>query len=208
GHKSFGKVILNLFQSDFEKWHAFLQKLEDEKLLSENVQLFFTLFSSKEFVSVIALSNQWQRFFKDFVLKEKKIWTEGSKVLKTAEACLNSESVTPKVMLALLDILWTHVTLDDNDIKNTMERLTSNILLTLRSNVKHHPLWLQQFHHEVQNDHLWETLLRASLQGWLQRGPLDGTAGSGSHFHRNVLHEVKSQQQKMALDGDFWSKED
>ncbi|ETO01362.1 hypothetical protein RFI_36078, partial [Reticulomyxa filosa] len=228
GHKSFGKVILNLFQSDFEKWHAFLQKLEDEKLLSENVQLFFTLFSSKEFVSVIALSNQWQRFFEDFVLKEKKIWTEESKILKTVEVCLNSESVTPRVMPALLDILWTHVTFDDNDIKNTMERLTNNILLTFRSSVEHHPLWLQQFHHETQNAHLWETLLRASLREWLQHGPLDGTAGSASHFHRNVLQllsypdfyklprtyldlfisEVKSQQQKMALDGDFWSKED
>ncbi|ETN97390.1 hypothetical protein RFI_40139, partial [Reticulomyxa filosa] len=228
GHKSFSKVILNLFQSDFEKWHAFLQKLEDEKLLSENVQLFFTLFSSKEFVSVIALSNQWQRFFEDFVLKEKKIWTEESKILKTVEVCLNSESVTPRVMPALLDILWTHVTFDDNDIKNTMERLTNKILLTLQSNVEHHPLWLQQFHYETQNSHLWETLLRASLQGWLQRGSLDGTAGSTSHFHRNVLqllsypdfyklprtyldlfiNEVKSQQQKMALDGDFWNTED
>ncbi|ETO00354.1 hypothetical protein RFI_37093, partial [Reticulomyxa filosa] len=203
-HALFSKVILNLFRSDFEKWHTFLQKLENEKLLSENMQLFFTLFNSKEFMHVLALSSlseQWKHFFEDFVLKETKIWTEESKVLKTVE---------------------------DNDIKDTVKRLTNSILLKLQSNVEYHSLWLQQFRRTTKHDHLWEKLLQASLQGWLQHGFLDGTAESASHFHRNMLQllsypdfyklprtyldlfisEVKSQQQKMALDGDFWNTED
>ncbi|ETO34457.1 hypothetical protein RFI_02638, partial [Reticulomyxa filosa] len=109
-HALFSNVILNLFQSDFEKWHIFLQKLEDEKLLSENMQLFFTLFNSKskKFMTVIASSNQWKYFFEDFALKENKIWTKESKILKTVEACLNTENVSDEGMPILLDILWTH----------------------------------------------------------------------------------------------------
>ncbi|ETO32578.1 hypothetical protein RFI_04539, partial [Reticulomyxa filosa] len=232
GHKSFGKVILNLFQSDFKKWHIFLQTFEDKKLLSENMQLFFTLFNSKEFMHVLALSSlseQWKHFFEDFVLKETKIWTEESKVLKTVEVCLNTENVSHEGMPILLDILWTHVAFKDNDIKDTVKRLTNSILLKLQSNVEYHSLWLQQFRRTTKHDHLWKTLLQKSLRGWLQYDSSDGKPESSSlHFHRKVIQllsypdfykltrtyldffisEVKLQQQKMALDGEFWNTKD
>ncbi|ETO16450.1 hypothetical protein RFI_20886, partial [Reticulomyxa filosa] len=242
-HESFGKVILNLFQSDLEKWHSFLQKLEEKKILNENTQLFFNLFNSRDYIDMIAWEDQCQNFFENIVLKEKKIWTEGSKILQTIETFMNAESVTYEIMPMLLNILWTHVSMENNEIKSTMERLTTKTLLALRSNVKYHSLWLRLFHDDIKNGdetknvYLWKKLLQESLREWLQHDSLDSKPGSllspsssssSLHFHRKVIQllsypyfyelprtcleffigEVKLQQKKMTIDGDFWSKED
>ncbi|ETO02584.1 hypothetical protein RFI_34835 [Reticulomyxa filosa] len=119
-HALFSNVILNLFQSNIH----FLQKLEDEKLLSENTRLFFTLFNSKECMAVIASWDQWKHFFEDFALKENKIWTKESKVLKTVEACLNIENESNEGIPILLDILWI------------------TFFWNCGINVEYHPLWL------------------------------------------------------------------